>query len=392
MTTEHTEPTEKASNPGILIVMIQALQEAAAPWAVMGHMSGTSADGVDAVLVEVDPHGFQGGRPFRGLIAHHHAPYPDGLKHQVVEAASDRLAPSNLCILQRQLGEHHAQAALDLVAHCGRRPLLASLHGQTVQHRPDRGATLQLAEPYVLAETLGCPVVWDLRRRDMALGGQGAPLVPLPEVWLRGMEHPWAALNLGGIANITLWSGTQVQAWDVGPGMSLLDLAAQRWLGIPFDPSGAYADGEVNQACLTAWMSHPYFERQPPKSTGREVFGHDWLKAEASALETLPLGARFATLAAFSAEAIAQELSRCGDLPTEGLVSGGGAHHRRLRLELARRLPALPFRDDLTFPSGSREAIAWALLGAASALGIPGNLPEVTGASHATVLGSWVLP
>jgi anhydro-N-acetylmuramic acid kinase len=355
-------------------------------------MSGTSADGVDAVLVEVDPHGFEGGRPFRALIGHQHSPYAEELKQRVLEAAADRAAPSALCILQRRLGDHHAQAALDLVARCGRRPLLASLHGQTVQHRPEHGATLQLAEPYGLAESLGCPVVWDLRRRDLALGGQGAPLVPLPEVWLRGMAHPWAALNLGGIANVTLWNGSRVLAWDVGPGLSLLDLAAQRWLGIPFDPGGAYADGTVDEARVQVWMAHPYFQRQPPKSTGREVFGQAWLTAEASALEALPMGDRLATLAAFSAEALSQELGRVGELPSEGFVSGGGSHHRRLRLELSRRLPALPFADDATFPPGSREAIAWALLGAASALGIPGNLPEVTGASRPAVLGSWVLP
>ena len=372
--------------------MLEAIHNAPAPWAVLGLMSGPSADGVDAVLVEVDPHGFQGGRPFRSLIAHHHAPYSDDLKHRVVEAASDRMNPSGLCILQRELGDHHAGAALELVSRCGRRPLLASLHGQTVQHRPDHGATLQLADPYVLAETLGCPVVWDLRRRDMALGGQGAPLVPLPEVWLRGMERPWAALNLGGIANVTLWDGAAVQAWDVGPGMSLLDLAARRWLGIPFDPGGAYAEGPVDEILLTTWLSHAYFQRQPPKSTGREVFGHAWLEAEVAALEALPLGVRLATLAAFSAEAITLELRRSGTLPAEGFVSGGGSHHRRLRQELARRLPDLPFTDDDTFPAGSREAIAWALLGAASALGIAGNLPEVTGALGPAVLGSWVFP
>ncbi len=355
-------------------------------------MSGTSADGVDAVMVEVDPAGFQGGRPFRALLAHVHRAYPEPLKGAVLEAASDRLPPSRLAILQREIGDHHAAGALDLVGACGRRPLLASLHGQTVQHHPDRGASLQLADPYVLAEALGCPVVWDLRRRDLALGGQGAPLVPLPELWLRGMGDPWAALNLGGIANVTLWDGARVQAWDVGPGMSLLDLAARRWLGIPFDPEGAYAHGRVEAGLLARWMDHPYFAQQPPKSTGREVFGHAWLDREAPALEALPLGDRMATLAAFSAEAIASELGRCGRLPSRGILSGGGAHHRRLRQELAARRPELAFEDDATFPPGSREAIAWALLGAASALGLAGNLPEVTGASRPAALGSWVWP
>ena len=359
------------------------------PWRVLGLMSGTSADGVDAVVAEVDPAGFQGGRPFRALLAHHHHPYPDPLRQAVVEAASDRLRPGELCILQRHLGEAHAEAARAL-AHLD--PDFTSLHGQTVQHHPGEGATLQLADPYLAALALQRPVVWDLRRMDLALGGQGAPLVPLTELWLRGQAAPWVALNLGGIANVTVWDGRRVRAWDVGPGMSLLDLAARRWLHIPFDPGGAYAEGPVDEALLAAWMAHPYFAATPPKSTGREMFGAAWLEAEAPALEALPLGSRLATLAAFSAEALARELGRLEACPTEGVVSGGGAHHGRLRAELRARLPKLALAEDAAFPPGAREALSWALLGAASAAGIPGNLPEVTGASRPAVLGSWTFP
>ena len=359
------------------------------PWRVLGLMSGTSADGVDAVVAEVDPAGFRGGRPFRSLLAHHHHPYPEALRQAVVEAASDRLRPGELCILQRRLGEAHAEAARAL-AHLD--PDFASLHGQTVQHHPGAGATLQLADPYLLALALQRAVVWDLRRMDLALGGQGAPLVPLTELWLRGQDRPWVALNLGGIANATVWDGQRVRAWDVGPGMSLLDLAAQRWLHIPFDPGGAYAEGAVDGNLLSAWMAHPYFAAEPPKSTGREMFGAAWLEAEAPALEALPLGARLATLAAFTAEALARELARLERCPSEGVVSGGGAQHARVRRELRLRLPHLALAEDGAFPPGAREALSWALLGAASAAGIPGNLPEVTGASRAAVLGSWVRP
>ena len=362
------------------------------PWRVLGLMSGTSADGVDAVAIEVDPHGFQDGRPFHGFLGHHSAPYPAQVREQVLAAASNRLDPAGLCVLQRRLGNHHARAAHDLCAALGIRPDLASLHGQTVQHHPHQGASLQLADPYVLAETLACPVIWDLRRRDLALGGQGAPLVPLPERWLHGVG-PWLALNLGGLANITIWDGQTTRAWDTGPGMSLLDLAAQRWLGLPFDPEGAAATGLVNESLLTAWLRHPYFAADPPKSTGREVFGQAWIEVESGALEALPLPDRLATLAAFTAETVAREAARAAPWPMglKGLVSGGGARHRRLRAELAARLP-LKMEDDATFPSGAREAVSWALLGAASALGIPGNLPAVTGASRAAVLGSWVWP
>ncbi len=362
------------------------------PWRVLGLMSGTSADGVDAALAEVDPGAFTTGRPFLGLLGHAASPYPATLREVVLAAAGGRLDPAGLCILQRQLGNHHAAAARALCAGLGLTPDLAALHGQTVQHHPAEGATLQLADPYVLAEAVGCPVIWDLRRRDLALGGQGAPLVPLTERWLHGSE-PWLALNLGGIANLCAWDGRRLRAWDTGPAMSLLDLAAGRWLGRPFDPGGATATGRVDEARLGRWLDHPYFHQAPPKSTGRETFGEVWLETEATELERLPVPDRLATLAAFTAEAVAQEASRLGALPpgTRGLVSGGGARHQRVRTELARRLP-LALAEDDRFPPGAREAVSWALLGAASALGLPGNLPEVTGAQRPAVLGSWVWP
>ena len=362
------------------------------PWRALGLMSGTSADGVDVVAIEVDPGSFEQGRPFRSLLGHRASPYTDQLRDQVLSAASNQLDPGGLCILQRRLGDHHAQAAQALCASLNLQPDLASLHGQTVQHHPDQGASLQLADPYVLAEALQCPVVWDLRRWDLALGGQGAPLVPLAERWLHGAK-PWLALNLGGIANLTLWDGQQTRAWDTGPGMSLLDLAARRWLGLPFDPEGAHASGTVHEDLLAGWLQHPYFLQAPPKSTGREVFGEAWLELEGPALEALPLPDRLASLAAFTAATVALEAERARPWPLGllGLVSGGGAQHGRLRAELEARL-SLTLADDAAFPSGAREAVSWALLGAASALGLPGNLPEVTGARRAAALGRWVWP
>lgn len=364
------------------------------PWRVLGLMSGTSADGTDAVLVEIDPNAYASGQPFRSLLGHLHQPYPSELQTEVLLAAADELKPSLLCKLQTRLGEAHALAGRSLIQNLGVEPHFASLHGQTVQHWPGQGATLQLADPYPLSEALGCPVVWDLRRRDMAVGGQGAPLVPLTELWLHGRQAPWAALNLGGIANITLWDGESLMAWDLGPAMSLLDLAAQRWLKLPFDPDGQHATGMAEAACLERWLTHPYFQRRPPKSTGRETFGQAWLAAENAILEGLSLEDRLATLAAFSAESCAREIGRWGlALPpgTPLLLSGGGALHLRLRQELTQRLPDFQIRLDLRFPSGAREAVSWALLGAASAAGIPGNLPQATGARSPVVLGSWTL-
>jgi anhydro-N-acetylmuramic acid kinase len=366
---------------------------AGVPWNVLGLMAGTSADGADAALIRVAPAGFRDGRPFLEFLGHYHEAYPARLRKAVLAAASDHMPPSELCVLQRQLGEHHARTAAVLIRELDARPTLASLHGQTVQHRPGQGATLQLADPYLMAEQLHCPVVWDLRRRDLALGGQGAPLVPLTELWLHGRARAWVALNLGGIANATVWDGHRVAAWDLGPAMSLLDLAAERWLGLPFDPDGGNADGKADLVLLERFLDHPYFRKAPPKSTGREQFGAAWLQAEAARLERLPLHDRLATLSAFTAEAVAQELRAWGPALPPGtalLVSGGGARHRRVRRELAQRLPELRLEEDLHFPPGAREAVSWALLGAASAAGVDGSLPEVTGASRAAVLGSWV--
>ena len=357
-------------------------------------MSGTSADGADAAMIRVDPAGFEAGSPFLAFLGHQHQPYPAALRKSVLAAAADQLKPSELCILQARLGVHHAETALQLSQSLGLVPDLVSLHGQTVQHWPGAGATLQLADPYPLAERLKCPVVWDLRRRDMTLGGQGAPLVPLPELWLHGRDRgPWVALNLGGIANATVWDGQKVKAWDLGPAMTLLDLAAERWLNKPYDPDGRGASGNPHPPLLARWLAHPFFRKAPPKSTGREMFGAQWLDQEAPELERLPLADRLASLACFTARAVARELGAWAPplpLGTPLFLSGGGARHRRVLQELADARPGLAQQNDSQFPEGAREAVSWALLGAASAAGCAGNLPEVTGASRTAVLGSWV--
>ena len=166
--------------------------------------------------------------------------------------------------------------------------------------------------------------------------------------------------------------------------MSLLDLAAERWLGQRFDPEGGNASGPAHPRLLERWLDHPYFRLAPPKSTGREVFGPAWLDAREPDLAALPVPDRLATLAAFTAEAVARELGAWGPALPAGtplLLSGGGARHQRVRQELAQRLPGLALEDDLKFPPGAREAVSWALLGAASAAAVPGSLPQVTGAS-----------
>ena len=362
-------------------------------WRVVGVMSGTSADGVDAVCIEVDPTCFASGRPFRSLRGHHYEAYPNELRSEILQATQDTLRISQLTCLQRILGDCHARCVQTLLRADPVPVDLISLHGQTVQHHPHAGATLQLADPYVMAKATGVPVIWDLRRVDLAYGGQGAPLVPQTERWLRGSDTSWVALNLGGIANVTIWDQHQLRAWDTGPGMSLLDIAASWWLTTAYDLDGARASGQVHDEWIREGLQDPYFSRPRPKSTGREYFGSSWLQARRSTLESWPLEDRLATLAAFTAQSIVHELKREG-IPEacSGWVSGGGSAHTRLWQELQQRLPELSWKLDTSLPAGAREAVSWALLGAASAAGQPGNHPEVTGASQSLQLGSWVFP
>lgn len=359
------------------------------PWQVLGLMSGTSADGIDAALIEVDPLGFKNGKPYRRFVAHVHAPYEPSLRASVLEAIQNQATPERICILQQELGKACANVCTSLKAH---HPIdMVSLHGQTVQHHPQHQASLQLADPYLIIRAINTPVVWDLRRMDLAYGGQGAPLVPLAEQWLHGTTAPWIALNLGGIANVTVWNGHELLAWDTGPGMSLLDLAAHRWMDQTHDPQGSTASGAVHDAIIDSWMNDSYFHQDPPKSTGREYFGLAWFERALPALESLSLQDRLATLAAFTARTVHHEIKRVS-LPQSSpvWVSGGGVQHHRLMKQLKSEA-SLSWNVDEQFPSGAREAVSWALLGAASACGIPGNLPSTTGASAAVVLGSWAL-
>lgn len=362
-------------------------------WRVVGVMSGTSADGVDAVCIEVDPTLYNSGQPFRALLGHHHAAYPAALRSKILQATEDALKVSELTRLQRVLGDFHATCVQTLLQQQTQPVHLISLHGQTVQHHPQHGASLQLADPYVMTKVTGVPVVWDLRRVDLAYGGQGAPLVPKTEQWLRGTETSWVALNLGGIANVTVWDQKHLRAWDTGPGMSLLDIAATWWLEAAYDVEGAHATGRVHDEWIHEGLRDPYFGRSLPKSTGREYFGRTWLEARRATLESWPLADRFATLAAFTAESIAHEWRREGiSNVVEGWISGGGRAHPRVIQELKRVLPELHWHPDDGLPTGTREAVSWALLGAASAAGQTGNHPEVTGASQSLILGSWTFP
>lgn len=374
---------------------------------VLGLMSGTSADGVDAVLVSLK------GRPARPrwrLLASAHTPYPAGLRERLVAVGQgipqDAAA---LLSLAEELTELQALAAR--ACDPDGRAELVGCHGQTLWHRPPegerRGASWQLLQGPLLAELLGTPVVFDFRSIDLALGGHGAPLVPATDAALLGRIGGWRALlNLGGIANLTLLPPpagpdrkAPVLGWDCGPANTLLDLAVARFSDgrLSFDADGAWArQGRIDEARLQQWLREPYLQAAPPKSTGRELFGAADLDRRLAELGAAvePADA-LATLTAFSAAVVGQDLARPQrPRPLELLVAGGGSRNGFLMEQLRRRChgtAVLPLASQ-GIADDQREALAFALLAWWRQRGHPGSLPSVTGARRAAVLGVMALP
>ena len=367
---------------------------------VLGLMSGTSADGVDAVLVQ-----FSGPprRPRWRIEASHFHPYPEVLRRELI-AVGQGEARSTAPLLELAEAVTEAQANAAKACDPDDRAALVGCHGQTIWHRPPtgerRGASWQLLQGPLLAQLLQRPVVFDFRANDLALGGQGAPLVPPCDEALLGRTGGWRALlNLGGIANLTLippasgpGSGEPVRGWDCGPANTLLDLAVQQFSAgsQTHDAGGAWAlRGRADEAVVRRWLQEPYLQQAPPKSTGRELFGRTNLQRRLQELgsSTDPADA-LATLTAFSAAAVAQDLAR-GPRPLELLVAGGGARNTALMQELRWRCPGmavLPLAE-LGIADSQREALAFALLAWWHWRGVPGSAPSVTGATRAAVLG-----
>ena len=373
------------------------------PRRVLGLMSGTSADGVDAVLAE-----FSGPRrkPHWRILASAFHPYPEALRERLVSVGQgEPCSTAELLDLAEAVSEQQAESA----RRCD--PLgqaqLIGCHGQTIWHRPPaagrRGASWQLLQGPLLAALLERPVVFDFRSADLALGGQGAPLVPATDAALLGGIGGWRALlNLGGIANLTLLppgSGSErtaaVRGWDCGPANTLLDLAVQRFSEgrQAYDADGAWARrGRIDEARIDQWLQEPYFRQEPPKSTGREQFGGADLERRLAELGPDPADA-LATLTAFTAAVVAQDLHR-GPTPLELLVAGGGARNALLMEQLRRRCRGTQVRPlaELGIADNQREALAFALLAWWHRLGVPGSLPSVTGASRPSRLGVTAWP
>jgi anhydro-N-acetylmuramic acid kinase len=374
---------------------------------VVGLMSGTSGDGVDAAMVEI-------GRRKSGLriemVAFHPLPYPRSLQQRILSASLSGTV-SELCHLNALLGEWFANAALGVIRAARLHPKdidLIGSHGQTMHHLPhgikDAGvgairSTLQIAEPAVIAERTGITTVADFRPRDMAAGGQGAPLTPGVHALL--FRHPRRGrliVNLGGISNVTyLPRGVGIDgliAFDTGPANMVLDGLMTRITNgrMSMDREGRLAArGKVDARLLAKLLAHPYLSKAPPKSTGREVFGAKMLdelvamqQAQQVAVEDL-----LATCSRWTAEAVGTARRWIRGGIDEVIVGGGGVRNRAIMQHLAdvfTPVPVSPFESH-GWDSKALEAVAFAVLAYQTAMEQCGNVPSVTGAAHPSLLG-----
>jgi anhydro-N-acetylmuramic acid kinase len=361
---------------------------------VLGLMSGTSADAVSAALVRVGPDSIE-------PVAATDEPLPAALReriHGLVEASAGEISRMNV-----RLGEAFASAARRLLRRAERRRIgvdLIASHGQTVLHAPtDRPPhTLQIGCPFTIAHRTGITTVADFRPRDMAAGGQGAPLVPFFDHFVFSGLAPIALVNLGGIANVTFVEREPAgcAALDIGPGNCMLDETVRAATGgrLAFDPAGKLArTGRLDIRLLERLERHPFFQRAAPKSASREDFVPAFLRAAAgSALRSRPADV-LATLAFLTAETVAAPILRRRPRPAKAVVSGGGVRNAFLMERLADALYPIPAVsiETLGWPALAKEPAAFALLGYRALLGLPGTLPSCTGARASVVTGT-VIP
>ena len=378
---------------------------------VIGLISGTSADGVDAALVEIAP---GSGRPALRLLAWGTIPYPVGLRERVLAVASGGNT-AEVCHLNAYIGEVFAAAAAH-IAHEGQLTLadvdLIGSHGQTVHHLPEPRAegpyrvqsTLQIGAPAVIAERTGVTTIADFRPRDMAAGGQGAPLTPIfHHALFAHPERGRAILNIGGIANLTVipadpgGGAGRVTGFDTGPGNVLLDefVRTAGLSPVGYDEDGRLAAaGSVRTELLRELLDQPFIRQAPPKSTGREMFGPAFVAAFRARIRGagIPEADGLATLTAFTAHAVAENLKAFvlpGVPVHEVIVCGGGARNPTLMRMLGEALPGCTVctTDALGVPGRAIEAMTFAWLAHLTATGQSGNLPAVTGAQGPRVLG-----
>lgn len=366
----------------------------------IGLMSGTALDGVDAVLVRCET-GASGLR----VLHHHHQGLPEPLRAALLalnSPAADEL--HHAALAANGLSRCYADAVAALLHQGGIAPgavRAVGAHGQTVRHRPGEfdgtGYTLQLLNGALLAERCGIDVVCDFRSRDLAAGGQGAPLVPgFHAAVFHQPGQAQAVLNLGGIGNLTLLDGQGgVRGFDCGPGNALMDAWCQQHRGHAYDDQGAWAaSGRVDDALLAALLDEPFLAQRPPKSTGRDLFNPGWLAARLQAAgadaRALPAADVQASLAELTVRAASQALLAHLPLARRLLVCGGGAFNQHLMRRLAALLPqmAVASTDSAGLPPLQVEAAAFAWLAQAFVQRRPANCPAVTGAVGQRVLGA----
>ena len=356
-------------------------------------MSGTSLDGVDGVLAD-----FSGAQP--RVLAHHAMPFAPALKQELLalNTSSDNEL-HRAALAANGLVRVYAQTVQALLAntHTSASDVCAiGAHGQTVRHQPGAldgtGYTLQLNNPALLAELTGIDVVADFRSRDVAAGGQGAPLVPVFHQGIFGQANSTVGvLNIGGIANLSvLHANGDVLGFDCGPGNALLDHWCQAHTGDTFDNNGAWgASGTVIEPLLQAMLAEPYLHQAPPKSTGRDLFHPTWLAHQLNGYANAYAADVQATLTEFTARACVNDVLRHAADATELIVCGGGALNGLLMQRLQAGLPKVPVLSSAGrgMPPLQVEAAAFAWLARQTMLGLPGNLPKVTGAQGARILG-----
>jgi anhydro-N-acetylmuramic acid kinase len=364
----------------------------------IGLMSGTSLDGVDGVLVD-----FAEGTQ---VLWHASRGFDAALRAELLalNTPEGRDELHRAALAANALARSYAEVVRELLQATGLAPAqIAAIgaHGQTVRHRPQMfdgtGYTLQLNSPALLAELSGVAVVADLRSRDVAAGGQGAPLVPAFHQGVFGRPGETVlVLNIGGIANLSVLAGDgTVLGFDCGPGNALMDGWCQTHTGQPYDDGGQWAaTGQVLPALLDRLLAEPFLQQPPPKSTGRDLFHADWLAGHLSASATSAADARpadvQATLTEFTARACAGAVQRFGHGGGELLVCGGGAFNTQLMQRIAALLPGVAVDTTAArgLPPQQVEAAAFAWLARQALLGLPGNLPAVTGARGPRILGA----
>jgi len=347
---------------------------------VAGIMSGTSLDGIDVAIVEIRGRRVQ-------TIGFTETPYPAAVREAILAVSNTNTHTAAISRLNYQLAELYAKAVQRTVRRFGPVELIGC-HGQTIYHE-GASNTLQLGEPSVLAERTGVPVISNFRARDIAAGGQGAPLVPYADYLLfRHHKRTRVALNIGGIANITVipagCAPEDVVAFDTGPGNMVIDaLAHER--GLPFDRSGRLAEeGRIHRRLLDELLRDEYYERRPPKSAGREQYGAEFVaRLKATGVPILDL---IATATVLTAATIAMAVGK----PDELIASGGGVHNPQIMAHLAAFLPgvAISTSTDHGVDADAKEAIAFAVLAYETWRGKASNLPSATGARRPVVLGS----